>query len=95
MSGSSTSRAKSGRKEVLLALLLVLVGLLVLPAVIYAVGQAMFGEYGGAGFAGFYGELVAKLLSGELSVWFLVLSPYVCWQVLRFSVAAFKRAGDR
>jgi hypothetical protein len=54
----------------------------------------MFGEYGGTGFSAFYGQLHSELRSGDYSVWFLVLSPYLVWQILRLTVKIFRRAGN-
>lgn len=81
------------RNESLLFLALLFTGLFLLPAAIYLVGKAVFGEYGGTGFAAFYGTLHSELRGGEPSVWFLVLSPYMIWQLLRFSFRAFRTIG--
>jgi hypothetical protein len=81
------------KKESLLFLSLLLTGVFVLPAAIYLVGRAMFGEYGGTGFPAFYGMLQSELWSGEPSVWFLILSPYLVWQLLRLTLHAFRRSG--
>lgn len=68
-------------------------GLLLLPAAVYLVGKSVFGEYGGSGFTEFYGTVHSELLSGNLSVWFLVLSPYLIWQLMRFTIRAFRASG--
>lgn len=83
------------RKESILFLWLLLAGLFVLPLAVYVVGRALFGEYGGTGFSAFYGTLHSELRSGTPSVWFLILSPYFIWQLLRLTFRAFKLAGDR
>ena len=79
---SEVSKADA-RKEVLSFLLLSLAGLVALPALIYTVGSALFGDYGGTGFSAFYGSLHSDLRTGELAGWFLVLSPYIVWQLAR------------
>ena len=83
------------RKESFLFFWLLLAGLFLLPLAIYVVGRGLFGEYGGTGFSAFYGTLHSELRNGSPSVWFLILSPYFIWQLLRLTFRAFKLAGDR
>lgn len=59
------------------------VGLVVLPIGVYLVGQVIFGDYGGQGFAQFYVDLSGRVRSGDGAALFLVLSPYLAWQTLR------------
>lgn len=68
-------------------------GLLLLPAAIYLVGQAIFGDYGGDGIGQFYGGLASRIRDGDLVVWFLVLSPYLFLQILRITFRLFRRLG--
>ena len=68
-------------------------GLLVLPIAIYLVGNAIFSTYGGGGFLDFYADIHSDIRNGELVVWFLVLSPYLVWQTLRWTFRFFKFAG--
>jgi hypothetical protein len=72
---------------------LLFVGLVILPISIYVVGRAVFGEYGGGGFGDFYVQLLGRFLSGEPVVWFLLLSPYLLWQLGRLTIYGFRRAG--
>lgn len=85
----------TARNESTLFLGLLLVGLFLLPLAVYVVGRALFGEYGGTGFSAFYGMLHSELRAGSPPVWFLVLSPYVVWQLLRLTFRAFRLAGNR
>ena len=80
-------------KEIALLLCLLLVGLLLVPIAIYVVGERIFGEYGGAGFMAFYGDLHGEIRAGDPVVWFLVLSPYLVWQLFRLTVWSFRRIG--
>ena len=83
------------RRESILFLWMLLGGLFLLPVAIYLIGFALFGEYGGTGFSAFYGKMHSDLRSGAPSVWFLVLSPYLIWQLLRLTIRAFRMAGQR
>jgi len=81
---------KPAAREALLLLTLLLVGLILLPIAIYIVGQRVFGEYGGLGLSGFFEQVYRGLPSGDGVVWFLVLSPYLGWQVLRLTIWLFR-----
>ena len=81
------------RRESVIFLWLVLGGLFVLPALIYLVGNALFGEYGGSGFGAFYADFHTGLRRGHTANWFLVLSPYLVCQLLRLTFRAFRMAG--
>lgn len=80
-------------RELALFLVLLFVGLVILPLCVYVVGRSLFGEYAGTGFSDFYGVLHSKFRSGEPVVWFLMLSPYLIWQMLRMTISAFRRVG--
>ena len=85
----------SAKKEAILFSLLLFAGLAVLPGAVYYIGDAIFGEFGGHGLGGFYGMIFDQLAGGEAAIWFLVLSPYLVWQLCRFTIKAFKLAGSR
>lgn len=93
MSDESKPRKRTAVRELALFLVLVFAGLVILPILIYLVGRALFGEYSGFGFSDFYASLHADLRAGEPVVWFLMLSPYVGWQLLRLTAYGFRRAG--
>ena len=77
--------------EAALLLGTLLFGLLLLPAAIYVVGSAYFGESGEGGFKTFFAALHADIRSMDAATWFLVLSPYLGIQVLRAALIAFRR----
>lgn len=72
---------------------LLFVGLVILPISIFVVGRLIFGEYGGGGLGDFYAGLLGDFLRGELAVWFLLLSPYLLWQLGRLTFHSFRRGG--
>jgi hypothetical protein len=90
MSESQPSLKKAVLNETALFLALFLFGILILPIAIYLVGQAVFGAYGGAGFFDFYDQLHYELRTGRAVTWYLVLSPYLGWQLLRLTFLCFR-----
>jgi len=64
--------------------------LLVLPIIIYVVGDLVFGKYEGNGYMDFLIKLIEKLLSVNYAAWILILSPYIGWQILRLSLSLHK-----
>lgn len=68
-------------------------GLVLLPIAIWFVGKSVFGAYGGAGYADFFGVLTSKIRNGDLVAWFLILSPYLVWQCLRLMALGWRTAG--
>jgi hypothetical protein len=69
---------------------LLFAGFVVVPIAIYWIGPQLLGEFGGYGFADFYGSIAARIRSGEPAAWFLVLSPYLAIQALRLTVFAWR-----
>ena len=77
-------------REAALLLGLLLAGLVLVPIAIYWIGPHVLGEFGGHGFSDFYGSLGARIRTGELAAWFLVLSPYLAIQVLRLTLHGWR-----
>jgi len=82
---------KSASREAILFASLLLTGLVLLPVAIFIVGQSVFGDYGGTGIAAFFKQIYRGLLNGHGVIWFLVLSPYLGWQLLRLTIWLFRR----
>jgi hypothetical protein len=81
-------------RETALFLGLLFLGFVLMPIAIYWVGQNLLGEFGGYGYADFFGDLSARIRTGDLVAWFFVLSPYLAWQILRLTLHAW-RASNR
>jgi len=81
---------KLARRELAIFFSLLFFGLLILPLAIYFVGNAVFGEYGGTGFSEFYGVLYGAIRESDPVVLFLVLSPYLIWQLTRLTTWGFR-----
>ena len=89
---SSTLRQRITHETALFVSLL-FAGLVLLPIAIWLVGDALFGDYGGAGYKSFFSLLSAKIRDGDSVAWFLVLSPYLAVSVLRLMRWAWRLAG--
>jgi hypothetical protein len=77
-------------REATLFLVCLVFGLLLLPGIIYLVGQFIFGDFGGGGLREFYSGLLSRIRHGDIFVWFLILSPYLIGQTLRATVKMFR-----
>ena len=93
MTPKLTELKKIARKEAFLLLGLLFFGLVLMPVMIYWVGQALFGAYGGQGYGDFFGNLSQKIRAFDAVAWFLVLSPYLVWQCLRLTAFAWRLSG--
>lgn len=72
------------RKELTAAVVLLIFGVAVLPALIYLVGVIIIGPYeGDGGIGGLYGSLLRALGEPQAAAWLLILSPYAVVQLLR------------
>ena len=95
MTTEQNSAAARLRKEVALFVGFLFLGFVVMPIAIYFIGQAIFGNYGGQGYGEFFGDLSGRIRSGDGAAWFLVLSPYIGWQILRLIGLGWRMtAGD-
>jgi hypothetical protein len=82
------------RNEALLAVLLMAVGLLALPAAIFVVGGQIMGPYEGEnGLASLAGAIWTALGTGQPAAWTLVLSPYLVVQLFRLALGLRRFGG--
>jgi len=81
------------KKEAALFVALLFVGFVLFPVLVWFVGKAIFGAYGGHGFAEFFGNLSSRIRSGNLGAWFLVLSPWLALQIIRLATLGWRIAG--
>ena len=81
---TAVAGASTLRREVAIAAGSVGFGLIVLPFAVYLVGQRLLGEYD-AGALGLAESIWRDFFSLRLSAWFLVLSPYLLVQLVRFA----------
>ena len=93
MSNSQPGLRRILTKELALLAALLFFGLALLPIAIWFVGNAVFGAYGGTGYMDFFGTLSARIRSGNPAAWFLVLSPYLVWQIVRLTAFGWRVVG--
>ncbi len=70
-------------REFGLFLVFAAIGIALVPLAVFAVGDLVFGAYGGDGFGHFFESLLLKLARLDGFAWLLVLSPYVVLQIFR------------
>ena len=95
MKEQQNSLRKAITRELALLLGLLFVGMVLLPIAVFVVGQAIFGDYGGGGYGRFFADLSGRIRAGDVTAWFLVLSPYLGWQTLRLVALGWRIAGRR
>lgn len=71
------------RREALIAGLCLLVGLLVMPLLVWFAGHGMLGDYAHGGAFALLGDYLAGLARGELAFWTMLLGPYAFLLLLR------------
>lgn len=81
---------QTAKKEAALLMGLLFLGFVVMPVAIFLVGEQFFGAYGGQGFGHFFGVISGKLRAGDTVAWFLILSPYLAWQISRLTVFGWR-----
>ncbi|MDJ0709900.1 MAG: hypothetical protein QNJ14_05905 [Woeseiaceae bacterium] len=93
MSKTPSTYRRIVTKELALFAILLFFGLVILPIAIWFVGKTVFGAYGGAGYVDFFGTLSGKIRAGDAVAWFLVLSPYLVWQIVRLTALGWRTVG--
>ncbi len=84
------------KREILIAIVLLAIGLAALPAAIYLVGQQIMGPYESeAGLTGLMDHIWADLTAGAPQAWLLVLSPWLVIQTARLAMRIGRRRRSR
>lgn len=87
---------RRARFELIFASIWLAVGLIVLPATIFAVGGALLGPYGDTGRLGrFYGDFLGDLAEPSVRAWAIALGPLVLISLLRLVFAGAGRGSHR
>jgi hypothetical protein len=78
------------RRELLWVLIGLVVGLLLLPPLIWLVGSRVFGPYAGGNTRDLVDHFYRGLGQGDQAPWIVALGPYVTILVLRMTVGAIQ-----
>jgi len=100
---ATSNSAKAGNRyrrrarfELIFTSIWLAVGLIVLPAIIFAVGGALLGPYGDKGRLGrFYGDFLGDLAEPSVRAWTIALGPLVLISLLRLVFAGAGRGSQR
>jgi len=76
-------------KKIIIFILFFLIGLLLLPLLLFAINDFIFGKYTGNGFVGFYNDYFHLMQKGNLAAWFISLSPYLVYLCVKITIQAF------
>lgn len=83
---------RRARFELIFATIWLAVGLIVMPATIFAIGGALLGPYGDTGRLGrFYGDFLGDLAEPSVRAWAIALGPLVLISLLRLVFAGAGR----
>ena len=72
-------------KELRGAAACLIIGVVVMPCLIFAFGRASLGPYEHGGLFGLWRDFLAGLGSGSEAFWFVALGPYLLYWLLRSS----------
>lgn len=79
--------------ELFLFSTLLFCGFVLLPVLIFLVGDQVFGDFDG-GYGQFFGQISRDIVSGRGVTWFLVLSPWLVIQVIRVTWFVLGKTGE-
>lgn len=75
--------AHSLLRELLIAAICFLIGILVMPCLIYALGRATLGPYELGGVFSLWRDFLSGLAAGSEAFWFVACAPYLLLWILR------------
>jgi hypothetical protein len=78
------------RRELLWMLIALVVGVLLLPPLIWLVGSRVFGPYAGGGSRELVGHFFAGLGQGRAALWLVALGPYLVVSAARITLAGMR-----
>ncbi|MFO1401269.1 MAG: hypothetical protein U1F30_08670 [Steroidobacteraceae bacterium] len=77
---------QGSRGELLLALVCLLIGGVLVPCLIWAVGRATLGAYAHGSMLALLGDFFVGLAHGSLPFWVVLLGPYLVLQAVRLGL---------
>jgi hypothetical protein len=78
------------RRELLWILIALVIGVLLLPPLIWLVGSRVFGGYAGGGIRDLVDHFFRALGQGQQGAWIVALGPYLAILVLRLTVGGIQ-----
>ncbi len=78
------------RRELLWAFIGLVIGLMLLPPLIWLVGARVFGPYAGGNTRDLVDHFFRGLGQGQQSMWIVALGPYVAILVLRLTLGSIR-----
>jgi hypothetical protein len=78
------------RRELLWMLIALVVGVLLLPPLIWLVGSRVFGPYAGGGSRELVSHFFTGLGQGRAALWLVALGPYLVISALRITLAGMR-----
>jgi hypothetical protein len=78
------------RRELLWMLIALVVGVLLLPPLIWLVGSRVFGPYAGGGSRALVSHFFTGLGQGRAALWLVALGPYLVISALRITLAGMR-----
>jgi hypothetical protein len=82
--------AATARRELLWIVIALVVGVLLLPPLIWLVGSRVFGPYAGGGSRDLVAHFFVGLGQGRPALWLVALGPYLVISALRVTRAAMR-----
>lgn len=76
-------RSRGLVRELLSAAACLILGIVVMPCLIFAIGRVSLGPYEHGGVFGLWRDFLAGLGAGSEAFWFVALAPYLLFWLLR------------
>ena len=75
-------------KKITIFFLLFLIGLFMLPLLLFAINDFIFGKYTGDGFVDYYNIYFNLMQKGNIAAWFISFSPYLVYLAAKMTIKA-------
>lgn len=79
----SLRRLGRPQRELALALLGLMLGVLFMPALVWVAGTVALGPYANGGFGALLGDFIRGLAEGSLACWLVLAGPYLVLSLVR------------
>ena len=83
------------QRELALALLGLLLGVLLMPLLVWVAGMVALGPYANGGFGALLGDFLRGLAEGSLACWLVLAGPYLVMSLVRLLRLALRGLAAR